>query len=80
MVKDTIKFLNNLNESTQYNTKSKDEFETIDDYKSAIHDDISVIRSTIEDLKHKMNTDESVEILNSYIDKISSDILSKAYN
>lgn len=80
MGNDTIKFLSKLNESTYYKTKSKDEFETIDDYKSAIHDDISVIRNTIEDLKYKMNTDESVEILNDYIDIISSSILSKGYN
>lgn len=70
---------NTLNEASEYNTKSKEEFDDKEEFKSAIHDDIKTIRNNIEELKNKLNTDESVEILNTYVDKIASEIIKKAY-
>lgn len=69
-----------LTENTKYNTKSKEEYEDEESYKDAIHGDISVIMDVVEDLKYKMNTDEAVEVLNTHLNTISSDILDKGYN
>lgn len=69
-----------LKESTAYNTKSKEEFESVDDYKEAINDDIDTIRNTLEDLKPRMNTDDAVEVLETSKAMINSTLLDRAYN
>lgn len=68
-----------IEESTIYNTKSKEEFEDEESFKSAINDDISTIKDTLEELKNKMNTDDAIETLESHKDIINSELLSKAY-
>ena len=75
----TVDLINKLNESTQYNTKSKEEFEDEESFKSAINNDISIIRDTLEELKDKMNTDDAVEVLENCKGTINSELLSKAY-
>lgn len=79
MKEGTLKFINKLNENTRYNSKSKEEFEDIEDFKSAIHNDISTINNILENLKYKMDTDDSVEILENHLTAIRSELLSRAY-
>ena len=68
-----------LEESSVYNTKSKEEYDNIEDFNSAINDDASTVSNVLEDLKSKMNTDESVEILETHKRSINSDFLDKIY-
>ena len=68
-----------LSEATQYNTKSKEEYTDTEEYKHAVNDDISTVSAALEELKYTMNTDESVEVLNKYIDTIRGDLLANAY-
>ena len=68
-----------LEESTVYNTKSREEYDNVEDFNSAINDDASTVSNVLEDLKSKMNTDESVEILEAHKSSINSDFLDKIY-
>lgn len=77
---DSLNESESLKESSKYNSKSKEEFEDIEDFKSAINDDINTINGNLENLKYKMNTDDSVEVLEGHIATIRSDLLDKAYN
>lgn len=76
---DSLNESEKLEESTVYNTKSREEYDNVEDFNSAINDDASTVSNVLEDLKSKMNTDESVEILEAHKSSINSDFLDKIY-